>query len=188
MKAGAGWVLCVLCVPITGCFHKQQQQQPQQVAPELAQTPPPAPAPAIATPLPAETSGLAPNPATAPNSAAGTTPAPEQAAKSAEHHSRHVDRPTPEPQDSAKTPAVSAIGQLSTGEPGTERKDVEDSIAATEYGLKQITRPLSTSEQRTVAQIKEFLKQAKTALDSGDSDGAGTLALKAKVLLSELSK
>jgi hypothetical protein len=188
MKAAAGWVLCALCVPLTGCFHKQQQQQPQQVAPELAQTPPPAPAPAIATPLPPENPNVAPNPATIPSSAAAATPAPEQAAKSVEHHSRHPDKPTPEPQDIAKTPAVTAIGQLSTGEPGTETKDVEDSIAATEYGLKQITRPLSTSEQKTVAQIREFLKQARAALDSGDSDGAGTLALKAKVLLSELSK
>ncbi len=188
MKAAAGWVLCVLCVPITGCFHKQQQQQPQQVAPELAQTPPPAPAPAIATPLPPETPSVAPKSATAPNSSAANAPTPEQAAKSAEHHSRHSDKPAPESQDIAKTPAVTAIGQLSTGEPGTEKKDVEDSIAATEYGLKQITRPLNASEQKTVAQIKEFLKQARAALDSGDSDGAGTLALKAKVLLSEISR
>ena len=37
-------------------------------------------------------------------------------------------------------------------------------------------------------QIKEFLKQARTALASGDVDGANTLAKKAKALLGELSQ
>ena len=35
--------------------------------------------------------------------------------------------------------------------------------------------------------MREFLKQAKEALITGDEDGANTLAAKAKVLLSELS-
>jgi hypothetical protein len=39
-----------------------------------------------------------------------------------------------------------------------------------------------------VAQIKEFLKQARTALGSGDVDGAHTLAVKAKVLFGEISQ
>jgi flagellin-specific chaperone FliS len=39
-----------------------------------------------------------------------------------------------------------------------------------------------------VAQIKEYLKQAKEALNSGDVDGAHTLATKAKAVLTELSR
>jgi hypothetical protein len=83
---------------------------------------------------------------------------------------------------------VSAIGQLSSGEPGNSRHQTEDSLAATERGLKTITRPLNDQEQRTVAHIREFLKQAHQALASGDVDGAHTLAAKARVLLAELTR
>jgi phosphoribosylformimino-5-aminoimidazole carboxamide ribonucleotide (ProFAR) isomerase len=63
-----------------------------------------------------------------------------------------------------------------------------DSIAATERGLTGITRSLNDQEQKTAAQIKEWLKQAHSALDSGDVDGAHTLAAKAKALLTELNQ
>jgi hypothetical protein len=45
---------------------------------------------------------------------------------------------------------------------------------------------LSEQEQLTVEHIREFLKQAKQALASGDVDGASTLAAKARVLLAEV--
>jgi hypothetical protein len=50
-----------------------------------------------------------------------------------------------------------------------------------------LNRSLNDQEQKTAAQIREFLKQAREALASGDVDGAHTLAAKAKVLLSELA-
>jgi ribosomal protein S20 len=84
------------------------------------------------------------------------------------------------------TPAVSAIGTLSTGDPPNMRQQTDDSIASTEKALNGITRRLNDQEQKTSAQIREFLKQARDALTSGDVDGAHTLALKAKVLLDEL--
>jgi hypothetical protein len=87
-----------------------------------------------------------------------------------------------------ETPAVEAIGHLSTGSSGAGAQQIRDSMTETENGLRQITRTLNDQEQKTAAQIKEFLKQAQSALDSGDTDGAGTLATKAKVLLSELSR
>jgi hypothetical protein len=83
---------------------------------------------------------------------------------------------------------VSAIGQLSPGDPSDLRQQTVESISSTEHGLKDINRPLSDQEQKTVAQIKEFLKQARTALISGDVDGAHTLAVKAKVLFGEISQ
>lgn len=187
MKAPARWVLLVVPLLITGCFHKQAKQPPQPVAPELAQTPPPAPAPVIATTPPDQAQATAPVSATPTESAAPAQPAPGREARPPAHHATRTDKPEQEPADTAKTPAVEAIGQLSSGEPGTAKKDVQDSIAATEYRLRQITRPLSDQEQKTVVQIKEFLKQAHAALESGDTDGANTLAVKAKVLLSELT-
>jgi hypothetical protein len=85
-------------------------------------------------------------------------------------------------------PAVSAIGQLSSGASGDVRQQTEGSIAAIERGLNGINRQLDDSEQKTADHIREFIKQAKTALASGDVEGARTLAVKAKVLLDELSK
>jgi outer membrane biosynthesis protein TonB len=181
MRAPAKCVVLLLPILLTGCFHRQPQPQPQPVAPELAQTPPPAPVPVTPPPIVTPT----PPPAAAPT--AETAPPPEEPENPAVHHKKRADKPAPEAASNAETPAVNAIGQLSSGDPETARKDVEDSIAATEYKLKQLTRPLNDQEQKTVAQIKEFLKQAKSALGSGDADGANTLALKAKVLLSELT-
>jgi ribosomal protein S20 len=54
--------------------------------------------------------------------------------------------------------------------------------------LNGITRQLSDSEKKTDAQIREFLKQAREALNTGDVDGADKLVTKAKVLLAELSQ
>jgi spore germination protein YaaH len=81
---------------------------------------------------------------------------------------------------------VSAIGQLSSGDSSDLRQQTLSSIAATERGLNGINRTLSDLEQKTAAHVRDFLKQAREALASGDVDGAHTLAAKAKVLLSEL--
>jgi spore germination protein YaaH len=83
---------------------------------------------------------------------------------------------------------VSAIGQLSSGDSSDLRHQTIDSIAAIERGLNGINRSLGDQEKKTAAQIREFLKQARAALASGDVDGACTLAAKAKVLLGELSR
>ena len=77
-------------------------------------------------------------------------------------------------------PGVSAIGTLSSGETSDTRRETTDSLAATERGLNGLGRNLNTQEQKTAAQIREYLKQAREALISGDVDGAHTLAAKAK--------
>ena len=87
---------------------------------------------------------------------------------------------------SSTEPEVSAIGQLSSGDPTDSRRQTQASIDSIERSLNGIKRTLSGSEQKTAAHIREFLKQAKDALASGDIDGAGTLAAKARVLLNEL--
>lgn len=87
---------------------------------------------------------------------------------------------------SSGEPEVSAIGQLSSGDPTDSRRQTQASIDSIERSLDGIKRRLSSPEQKTAAHIREFLKQAKDALASGDIDGAGTLAAKARVLLNEL--
>ena len=88
-----------------------------------------------------------------------------------------------------QTTEVSAIiGQLSSGDPVSYRQQTEATIASIERGLNGINRTLNDSDQKTADQIREFLKQARTALDSGDVDGAHNLAAKAQVLLAALTQ
>ncbi len=107
---------------------------------------------------------------------------------------RHRRPPNPEDPTAASepaapsNPAVSAIGQLSSGDPANSRWQTENSSADIERRLNGIHRTLSDSEQKTAGHIREFLKQARAALASGDVEGAHTLAAKAQVLLTELTK
>jgi hypothetical protein len=169
---------------LTGCiFHKNHSQPVQTLAPVASSSPKPETEhpdlPATATTIPQQ-----------PIKAATDASLP---AKPISRHHRHPAKPTQQaavvpPAPPAETPAVSAIGQLSTGGPSDLLHAVQDSIASTERGLNNIGRSLNDQEQKTAAQIREFLKQAKDALNNNDVDGAKTLASKAKVLLSELNQ
>ena len=104
-------------------------------------------------------------------------------------------RPAKPPQQAANAPpepdestGVSAIGTLSSGETSNLLQETEDSIATTERGVNGLNRSLNDQERKTVAQIKEYLKQAKEALNTGDVDGAHTLATKASAVLTELTR
>jgi hypothetical protein len=97
----------------------------------------------------------------------------------------------PAPAPPATTPATSPIGQLTTGDSasGVQTKhETATLIHDTLQGLTGIKRTLSADEQVTATQIRTFLQQAQQALDNGDTDGAHTLATKAKLLLDELTK
>ena len=189
MKLPARIVVCVLPLFVTGCFHRKHTVQSVPLAPAVSSTAPSTPTPQMSTiapppPAPIETTKPA---ATTENSASSATPS-NQAPKTPVHHS--LKKPSPaHPQIAMNGGAgVSAIGQLSSGDPGASRRQTEESLAATERGLKSLTRPLNDPDQRTAAHIREFLKQARQALASGDVDGAHTLAAKARVLLNELSR
>jgi hypothetical protein len=180
MKLPAKSVAWLLPLFLTACIHKADQAQVQApLAPPIEDAPPPKPAPAptdlpppvitvpgqTTTPTPSDTTQATPTP-----------PPPKHKKKTAPDQAANTDS------------GVSAIGQLSTGDPSDIRKQTEDSMAATERGLNGITRGLTDQEKKTATQIREFLRQAREALNSGDVDGAHTLAAKAKVLLGELNK
>jgi outer membrane biosynthesis protein TonB len=160
---------------LAGCFHKTNQNPVQPLAPPIEDTPPPKPASAP-TNLPPPVVTVPPP---APEPTVQTEPPPPPV--------KHK-KPKPTQQASVESPGVSAIGQLSSGDPSQMRNETEASLAAIDRGLNGITRTLSDQEQKTASQIREFLKEAHTALASGDVDGAHTLAAKAKVLLGELSQ
>ncbi|MFP5236332.1 MAG: hypothetical protein ACLGSD_10545 [Acidobacteriota bacterium] len=193
IKADVRWLALLLPLLLSSCAHKRNQAQVQPpLAPPIEDTPPlppnnaPAnlPPPVITIP---QQSKQQEQPKTG-TSAAGKKTAPKPAA-----HKRHKPAAKPdqapangEHAANGNPPEVSAIGQLSSGEPSDVGKQASVSIASTEHKLDQIHRKLNDQEQKTAAQIREFLKQARAALASGDTDGAYTLALKAKVLLAEL--
>jgi len=187
----ASWLLpLVALVPLLqGCDQKARQVQAQTLAPPIVDTPPPKPATVSTAELPPPVVG--PDPSQA--AAVTPPPAPVEPPKKPAHRPKKTapattpPPPTQEAANPAPSPSVSAIGELSGGASGDQRSQTEETINVTEKGINAITRSLSDAEAKTAAQIHEFLKQAREALNSGDVDGALTLAKKAKVLLAELN-
>jgi outer membrane biosynthesis protein TonB len=184
--------LAIFAPLLAGCDHKAQTAQTQPLAPPIVDAPPPKPAPVSPADLPPPVIGE-PKPATT-DKTPSTKPA--ETPKKPVHHPKkpaatppaETSAPAQEAANVPPSPGVSAVGTLSTGSSGDLRTETQDTIAATEKGVNAITRTLSDSEAKTAAQIHEFLKQARDALTSGDVDGAHTLAIKAKVLLTELNQ
>jgi hypothetical protein len=180
MKLPAKSVAWLLPLLLTGCFHKTKQPPVPPLAPSIENAPPAKSTPAPTEPPPPVVTVPAPTPAPVPNTNTQTKAAPKRPAR----HKRH----TPPANTTQQTPSVSAIGQLSSGGTSDLRQQTVNSITTTERGLNDISRNLNDQERKTAAQIREFLKQARGALSSGDVYGAHTLAAKAKVLLGELSR
>ncbi|WP_263357539.1 flagellar protein FliS [Acidicapsa ligni] len=188
-KYAVGLLLPVL---LMGCDQKVKQTPPQALAPPIVDAPPQQPVAVSTADLPAPVVGDVPP---APSTTANSTPPPPPPKKKVPRPKKPVTPATnsganPAANQEAANPgaAVSAIGQLSGGDSGDLRAQTENSISGTEKGLNGISRTLSDSETKTAAQIREFLKQAREALKTGDVDGAHTLALKARVLLTELNQ
>ncbi len=182
MKLPVRSVACILPLMLSGCFfHRTHPVQPQAIAPPPSQPPQLKPAP-VDLPLSAAT--IQPLPIE--NAKVPTEPTPSRRhRKTSKSLQEAANMPPPVPAPSM--PAVIAIGQLSSGDPADVRQETEESIASIEKELNGISRTLNAPEQKTAEQIREFLKQARAALVSGDVDGAHTLAAKAKVLLTELT-
>ncbi|HWE84325.1 MAG TPA: hypothetical protein VG267_05235 [Terracidiphilus sp.] len=185
MMSRAARVALVLVLALTACHDKNQVQNQPPLAPPIEDTPPPPPSKAPAS-LPPPVITVPQQPQQPATQAQETPPTPPPKPK-------HHKKPATEQQNTQVAqnngaPQVSAEGNFAPVEPADLRKQTSDSIADTEKGLGAITRKLSDQEQKTRDQVREFLKQAKTALGSGDVDGAHTLALKAKVLLGELNQ
>jgi hypothetical protein len=181
------WLVPVLALLplLQGCDHKTQRAQTQTLAPPIVDAQP-------SKPDTVSTASLPPPKVDEqqPQQADNTQPKPATPPKKPAHPKKKTDNSGSQPAQEASSgsPAVPAIGELSSGASGDLRTQTEDSINATEKGLNAITRTLNDSEVKTAAQIREFLKQAREALNTGDVDGAMTLAKKAKVLLAELNQ
>lgn len=186
MKGSWRSVAWVLPLMLSGCFHKQPQVINQPLAPPITDPLPkePVPSPAASELPPPVIS----QPADTTQTAEQKPPEkPEETPKPSQHKKKPANRNT-QIASSGEGNTVSAIGQLTAGDGGDLRSQTDSAIQSTDKALKGITRPLNDQEKKMVAQIQEFLKQARAALGSGDVDGAHTLAAKAKVLLDELNR
>ena len=176
MKLSAKSAYLLLPLLLTGCPHKTQLVQNQPMAPPIEDPPPYKPEPAPAN--------LPPPEVTVPAQPAPQVPVPAEPVKKPARHRKPVNTPTQVA--SSGIPAVPAIGQLSSGDAPNVRQQTDSLIESTEKTLNGISRKLDDQEEKTAAQVREYLKQARDAMTSGDVDGAHTLAIKAKVLLDEL--
>lgn len=183
MKLPVASVACILPLMLSGClFHRTHLAQNQTIAPPVTQPPQLKPAPVD---LPPSANTIPPEPTE--NAKVSTEATPKRHKKWPNKNTQEAVNTLP-PVPVPTTPAVSAIGQLSSGDPADVRQETQNSIASIEKDLNGINRSLDAPEQKTADQIREFLKQARAALTSGDVDGAHTLAAKAKVLLAELKR
>lgn len=169
---------------LSGCFHKAAKTPVQQTAPQVVQQPAPQP---TVEPTPAPQPEVKPQEPTPAPEQPKTADQTQQASKPPVHHPKKPVNHNPQVASNG-SPGVSAIGQLSSGGSSDQGRETSNSIAATERGLNNIGRKLNDQEQSTANRIREYLKKARVALDSGDVDGARTLVAKAKVLLGELTK
>jgi hypothetical protein len=198
MRIAVQYAACLLAfLPLLqGCDQKSKAAQTQPLAPPIVDAPPPKPATVSTADLPPPVVGNT-QPTQPPQDTAAAKPA--EPPKKPVHHRKSTPstgsnttaatdtaKATP-PAQAAGQPSESAIGQLSGGASGDLRSQTEETINSVEKGVNAITRTLNDSEVKTVAQIREFLKEAREALATGDTDGAHTLANKAKVLLGELN-
>lgn len=209
MKLYLTRIVCLLPFLLSACTHKDKAANQPPLAPPIEDAPLSKPSTAPKNLPPSVVTNPAPQPAATTDTTQNQTPP-----KPAPKHKKPKPAPTPavtttstqtasadKPADSAKSGApittqeasngtseVSAIGQLSSGEPGDLRSQTVKMLTSTEHSLNNLNRKLSDQEEKTVAQIHEYIKQAHTALDSNDLDGAHTLATKAKLLLNELTQ
>jgi len=85
-------------------------------------------------------------------------------------------------------PSIQLAGGATGGQATREKATANQMLASTEENLKKLeTRQLSSSEQATVTQIRQYVEQSKTAITSNDLERARTLAWKAQTLSDDLA-
>ena len=91
---------------------------------------------------------------------------------------------------SAAGPATLAIGTLTTGGDAApqSQQQAQDLIASILKRIAALPAKTADGQKKQVRQIRNFLDQARKALNSGDAEGANNLAVKARVLMDDLEK
>jgi outer membrane biosynthesis protein TonB len=194
MKGYLSSAVLVIPLLLSGCVHKTNQAQVQPpLAPPIEDAPLPKPDTAPANLPPPVISLPDKNPPPPAQTTTTPPPAPQPPKKK-------KTKPTPPPtqapaqpaqsteQASTSAPEVPATGNFSSGDSTNLKDETQNMINDTDHALSGINRKLNDQETKTYGQIKEFLKQARAAMATNDMFGAHNLAVKAHVLLVELTQ
>ena len=176
----------MLCMALAGCRHKTLWVPPSSAtAPvDLESLPEPANAPVIAEVAPPELIPVQPaEPPKRPARRKPTTPAPKDA-------SGVPSQQGPVQVASSAEPAELAICSLSTGGDAAPQvqQQARDEIASLQKRIAALPRSVASQQKSQMKQVNNFLKQAQQALNSGDAEGALTLATKARVIMDDIEK
>lgn len=185
-RIAAALMGAALTLGLSGCFHKKAKAVvlPQSTTPVALETAPaPANLPMVEVPV------------------VKVPPVPVAAAASKPKRERRrpakVAPPVVAPPvqvAAADVPAEgsagSAIGALTSGGDASpqKRQAAVELIASNERRLKALPADTVNAQRTEISQIRNFQRQAQEALDSGDAEGATTLATKAKLLLYDLDR
>jgi hypothetical protein len=182
-------LLCAgLSVGLSGCFHKNAQAivLPQNQAPVALDTP----SLSVSEPM-VESTPLPSTPV--PIAAAAAKPKHERRKPATKAAAPATPPPTPPPAQVAAVeglPEGSSIGALTAGGDSSPqlRQEAIDLIASNDRRLKALPADVVNLQKPQISKIRNFQRQAQEALDSGDAEGAKTLATKAKLLLYDLDR
>ena len=181
MQAGAFGLLVLGPV---GCRHKP--------APVTIQVPPPpSPVPLESAPEPKNpplVASVPTQPIPLPRVTVPPPKKPKKVKKSAPAVQVAASNVPPNP--AAAPDPSSVIGALTPGgEQVPERhQQAIELIAANDKRLSGLSAEFKDKQKEQLIRVQNFQKQAQTALGAGDTEGAYTLATKAKVLLDDLQK
>ncbi len=84
-----------------------------------------------------------------------------------------------------------ALGALTPGggdQSPRARQEAADLIAATEKRINALPKDTAKGQAAQINKVRNFLREAQSALRSGDAEGARTLAMKGKLLLDDVEK
>jgi hypothetical protein len=173
-----GGLAAVLVAGLGGCRHKVTPY----VLPQVAQ----APIELEVPPEPENPPMIQPEPETA-----VVIPPVAEPKRPARRRTAPAKETAPPVQVAAAEPSAAiAIGSLSSGGDTTpqSRQQAKDLIASIVKRLGALPGRTASQQKELVRQVRSFLKQAQQALDSGDAEGAKTLATKAKLLMDDVEK
>jgi hypothetical protein len=98
--------------------------------------------------------------------------------------------PVPPPAE-PPAPSPATLGALAPGGGNADprqQQEVSAKIAAVEKRINDLPAAAADREQKQIAKVRQFLKEASDAWKGGDVEGAGILATKADLLMDDLTK
>jgi hypothetical protein len=178
----AATVCAGLMCGLSGCVHLHKR-------PKVPVLPP------VLTPIELETLPPQVNPPMLDMPVVEMPPIPVAAAAASPHRERRRIAPAKTvaaPEEATPEPMTdtAAIGELTAGgaaDPQAQQ-EASDLIASIEKRLNALSAQTVRRQRTQINRVRNFWRQAQEALGSGDTEGAKTLATKAKLLLDDLEK